>query len=90
MEMLDYLAWGATILLVSSFIPQIWRIHVHKEVRDLSPVGFSMLFLGTLIHFLYAVKIGDMVFASKHFATLFFVAVILFQMWLHWGDRWKK
>jgi len=82
------LSWVAIILLSISYWFQIYKIHKHKEVRDISlfyhvflAIGFSVL--------IYTAHIEDsFIFLVKQIMTTIPVIIIITQILYHRRDRW--
>ncbi len=87
-EFTTALSWSAVALLSTSYWFQIWKIHVHKEVRDLSMIYHVFLALGFGILTYTAWIEGSTIFIVKQIATTIPVIVIIFQIILHRGDHW--
>jgi len=85
---MQYLSWSAVALLSTSYWFQIWKIHVHKEVRDLSMTYHVMLALGFGILTYTAYAEGSVIFVVKQIATTVPVCVIIGQIIYHKGDHW--
>lgn len=88
MEFTKILSWTAVGLLSISYWFQIWKIHVHKEVRDLSITYHVMLALGFGILTYTAWVEGSTIFLIKQIATTVPVCVIIWQIYIHKGDHW--
>ena len=71
------LSWTAVILLSTSYWFQIWKIHVHKEVRDLSMTYHILLALGFGILAYTAWLEGSTIFLVKQIATTIPVCIII-------------
>jgi hypothetical protein len=82
------LSWAAIIALSVSYWFQIWRIHVHKEVRDLSMTYHVLLALGFGILTYTAYVENSIIFLTKQIATTLPVLVIIGQIIYHKKDRW--
>ena len=85
---MQILSWSAVVLLSTSYWFQIWKIHVHKEVRDLSMVYHVMLALGFGILTYTAYIEGSVIFIVKQIATTVPVIVIITQILYHKDDHW--
>lgn len=90
MEIIKILSWVASIMLIAAFIPQIWRIHIHKEVRDLSSLSFWGLMLGSGGLAVEAFLVGSGPLLFKQLATALCAGVILWQIKVHSKDRWEE
>ncbi|SCA64168.1 hypothetical protein SCG7086_CK_00030 [Chlamydiales bacterium SCGC AG-110-P3] len=85
---LDIFSWSAIAILSVSYWFQIWRIHVHREVRDLSLIYHVLLAVGFGILAVTALMEGSLKFLVKQIATTIPVAVIIGQILYHRDDRW--
>ena len=85
---MQILSWSAVVLLSTSYWFQIWKIHVHKEVRDLSMIYHVMLALGFGILTYTAYIEGSVIFIVKQIATTVPVIVIITQILYHKDDHW--
>lgn len=82
------LSWSAIIVLSTSYWFQIWKIHKHKEVRDLSMTYHVLLALGFGILTYTAWAEGSIIFLVKQIATTIPVCVIIGQIVYHKEDNW--
>jgi len=82
------LSWSAIALLSTSYWFQIWKIHVHKEVRDLSMTYHVMLALGFGILTYTAWAENSIIFLVKQVMTTIPVCVIIAQIIYHKEDHW--
>ena len=85
---LQILSWSAVLLLSISYWFQIWKIHVHKEVRDLSMTYHVLLATGFGILTYTAVLEGSMIFLVKQVMTTIPVVVIIGQIIVHKNHHW--
>ena len=84
------LSWVAVVGLSGSYFLQAYKIHQHKEVRDLSLgsyLGMTVCFIALLAR---AVVEGQPIFIAKQVLTLIPVITIECQILYHRGDRWKE
>lgn len=81
-------SWVAIVLLSISYWFQIWKIHVHREVRDLSLPYHFLLAIGFGILAGTAWAEGSLVFLVKQIATTIPVLIIIGQIFYHKGDHW--
>lgn len=85
---LEILSWIAVAILSVSYWFQIWKVHVHKEVRDLS-LSFNIL---SAIRFgvlgITAFAEHSIIFLVKQITTTIPILVIIAQILYHQGDRW--
>ncbi len=80
----------AVFLLSLSFWLQIWKIHIHKEVRDLS-LSYNILLASSSVLLAFtAYKEGSVLFFVKQILTAVPVSIIIFQIIYHKGDRWDN
>jgi hypothetical protein len=86
--MLTYLAWVAIAVLGASHWLQVYKIHQHKEVRDIAIGTYVCLLVGYVILTAQAINEGSIIFFVRQIATIMPVSVILFQIWYHNRDRW--
>lgn len=82
------LSWTAIALLSVSYWFQIWKIHVHKEVRDLSMIYHVLLALGFGILTYTAFIENSFIFLVKQVMTTIPVLVIIAQIIIHKEDHW--
>jgi len=81
-------SWAAILLLSISYWFQIWKIHVHKEVRDISLVYHFLLAIGFGILIFTAYYENSLIFTVKQIATFIPVVVIIIQIMIHKKDHW--
>ncbi len=84
----QFLSWSAIFLLSISYWFQIWKIHVHKEVRDLSMVYHVLLAVGFSILAYTAYIEGSVIFIIKQIMTTIPVLIIIGQIIIHKEDHW--
>lgn len=85
---MQILSWVAVLLLSISYWFQIWKIHVHKEVRDLSMIYHVLLATGFGILTYTALLEGSTIFLVKQIMTTIPVAVIIGQIMYHKNHHW--
>lgn len=85
---LGYVPWLALVILSLGYWSQAWKIHKHKEVRDLSILSYMCLAMGFSIMSWQAYREGSTIFLVKQIMTLIPVTLIVAQIWLHRDDRW--
>ncbi len=85
---LEVVSWIAIGILSISYWFQIWKIHVHKEVRDLSISYNILLAIGFGVLGITAYEEGSLIFLVKQVATTVPVIIIIFQIFYHKQDRW--
>jgi MtN3 and saliva related transmembrane protein len=84
----EILAIIATVLVTSSYIPQIAKGIATKSMKDVSMMFLLAITLGVLAWICYAVVIGDMVFFIANAVTGLF-AITLIGMKLYYDTRRK-
>jgi len=89
MNILDIFSWLAVIILASSYWFQIWKIHIHKEVRDLSLKYHVLLAIGFGILIFTAIYEDSIIFLAKQIATFVPVIIIIYQIIYHKKDAWQ-
>ena len=82
------LSWIAVVVLAFSYWLQIWKIHVHKEVRDLSIPYHVLLAIGFGLLTYQAYLEGSIIFIVKQIFTTIPVLIIIGQIFYHKKDRW--
>lgn len=85
---MDILSWTAVIALAISYWFQIYKIHVHKEVRDLSVIYHVLLTAGSTVLAITAFIDDSTIFLIKQLTTAIPALVILLQIRYHKGDHW--
>lgn len=85
---LTVLSWVAIMVLSLGYWFQIWKIHVHKEVRDISLAYNVLLAVGFGILTFTALEEGSLIFLVKQIMTTIPVIVIILQVLYHKNDRW--
>jgi uncharacterized protein with PQ loop repeat len=88
-ELFKILPWGAVLLLSSGYFMQAWKIHVHKEVRDLSIASYIMMAVATSILLMKAIDEGIAVFIFKQSMVLLPCIIIIVQIIIHKRDKWE-
>lgn len=85
---LQIFSWIAIVILSISYWFQIYKIHVHKEVRDLSLSFNILLAIGFTILGATAYVEKSLIFFVKQIATTIPVIIIILQILYHKKDRW--
>ena len=85
---LTVISWIAIFIISISYWFQFWKIHVHKEVRDISLSYNVLLALGFSILGFTAYAEGSVIFFVKQVMTTLPVLVIIAQIIYHQNDRW--
>lgn len=86
--LLKVLSWIAISILSISYWFQIWKIHIHKEVRDLSIWYNILLAIGFGILGFTAWQEHSTIFLVKQIVTTIPVIIIVGQIIYHKSDRW--
>ncbi|WP_411822757.1 SemiSWEET transporter [Leptospira sp. 'Mane'] len=71
------LGYIAAICTTLSFLPQVLRVILTKQTRDISRNMYILLGLGVLLWFVYGILISDMPIILANGFTLIFVSTIL-------------
>ena len=87
---MDYITGIAIAIVSVGFWAQAWRIHRHKEVRDLSLLQYISLATGYLILSFVAYGENSIVFLIKQIASFLPVLVIIAQIIIHREDKWEE
>lgn len=82
------ISWIAICILSVSYWFQIWKIHIHKEVRDLSLSYNVLLAIGFGILAVTAYAERSVIFFVKQVMTTIPVIIIIGQIIYHKNDRW--
>lgn len=85
---LTIISWCAIVILSISYWFQIYKIHVHKEVRDISLPYNVLLAIGFAILGFTAYFEHSVIFLAKQVLTTIPVCVIIGQVIYHKNDRW--
>lgn len=91
--LLQIMPWVAIGILAVSHWLQVYKIHKHREVRDISQWTYIFLLTGYIALFTKAVidwqaGTGDIVWAARQMATIFPVSIVLMQIKWHQNDHW--
>jgi predicted membrane channel-forming protein YqfA (hemolysin III family) len=86
--MIKLLPWLAVIIISTGYLAQIWKIHEHREVRDLSIWSYLSWGAAYLILAYQGYAIDAPVFIFKNVATFGLVLIILAQIYIHRDDEW--
>ena len=87
-ELLDIISWTAVVLFAVSYWFQIRKIHIHKEVRDISMTYHTLLAIGSIVLAYTAWVEDSSIFVVKQISTAIPVIVIIAQIIIHKEDRW--
>lgn len=86
--MITILSYFAIAALAVSYWFQIWKIHVHREVRDISLCYHILLALGFGFLIIPAWVEGSNIFLVKQVVTFIPVLIIIAQIFWHRKDHW--
>lgn len=89
-DVVSVAAWVASFGAVLTLLPQIWRIHVHKEVRDLSKISFWGLAIFSTILLMEAIYLKSGIYIVKQAGSALFAFIILWQIKIHEKDKWEE
>jgi len=89
MNFLSGAAWVAAVVLSAGYWIQIYKIHKHKEVRDLSIHSYVLFAVGYLLLGMEAYSINATVFVVKNILVLIPTIVIILQIRHHRDDKWN-
>jgi MtN3 and saliva related transmembrane protein len=78
----EILATAATILVTSSYIPQIAKAYATKSMKDVSIMFLLSIAFGVALWVAYAYVNGDTIFLISNCITGFFATILIF-MKLH-------
>jgi len=82
------ISWIAVFILALSYWFQIWKIHVHKEVRDLSIPYHVGLVIGFCLLSYQAYVEQSTIFLVKQISVIVPVSIIIGQILYHREDKW--
>ena len=85
---LTIFSWIAIAILSISYWFQIYKIHIHKEVRDISLAYNVLLAIGFGTLGFTAYQEGSTIFLVKQIVTTVPVLVIIGQVLYHKNDKW--
>jgi len=85
---IQVLAWCAIAILASSHWLQVWKIHQHREVRDIAIGTYWLLLLGYSLLTVAAWNEGSLIFFVRQIATFVPVTIVIFQVNYHNRDHW--
>ena len=84
----ELFATMATLLIVSSYIPQIRKGYVTKSLQDVSHSFLIMIVMGVVFWMLYAIMNGDIVFLISNIIVFCLAATLVLMKWYY--ERGKK
>lgn len=74
----NLIGYIAAFLTTVSFLPQVLRVVMTKQTRDISRNMYIMFFLGVLLWFIYGILKSDFPIILANVVTIFFVSIILY------------
>ncbi|MCG6145485.1 hypothetical protein EHQ23_08570 [Leptospira bourretii] len=74
----NLIGYVAAFLTTVSFLPQVLRVVMTKQTRDISRNMYIMFFLGVLLWFIYGILKSDFPIILANVVTIFFVSIILY------------
>ncbi|TGK48201.1 SemiSWEET transporter [Leptospira bouyouniensis] len=74
----NVIGYVAAFLTTVSFLPQVLRVVMTKQTRDISRNMYIMFFLGVVLWFVYGILKSDFPIILANIVTLFFVTIILY------------
>ncbi|MDA9951470.1 PQ-loop repeat-containing protein [Oligoflexaceae bacterium] len=83
-------SWFAIFVVSVSYWFQVWRIHVHREVRDLSMMFYGLFLLGVSLLCVQAYREDSTIFFTKQILVIIPVIIIIFQIIYHRQDSWHE
>lgn len=86
--MIDYLPWLAVLILNAAYWVQIYKIHRHREVRDLAISSYILFGVAYVILAIEAYHIDSTIFLVKNIITFISTSVLIFMVWYHQDDEW--
>lgn len=84
----NMLSWVAVVILSLGYWAQVWKIHIHREVRDISIVSYILLATGFAIMAIKAYFDGSTIFLVKQLSTFLPAVIIIAQIIIHRDDEW--
>ena len=79
----------AIALVSAGYWKQVWHIHKHKEVRDISAGGYISMDIGFTILMFIAYSENSTVFMLKQLSSLVPCCIIVWQCNKHKKDTWE-
>ncbi|TGL74118.1 SemiSWEET transporter [Leptospira jelokensis] len=74
----NLIGYVAAFLTTVSFLPQVLRVVLTKQTRDISRNMYLLFFLGVVLWFVYGILKSDFPIILANVVTLFFVTIILY------------
>jgi len=88
MSFLEILSWVAVICLPIGYWKQVYHIHIHKEVRDLSLGSYIFFAIAYVLLGIEAYAINSTVFLVKNLLVIVPTGVLIYQIIVHRTDKW--
>ena len=89
MYLIKLLPWIAVVCLPLGYWKQVWHIHVHKEVRDLSLSSYILFAVAYLLLGIEGYVIDSTLFLIKNILVGIPTLVIIGQIIYHKSDEWE-
>jgi len=86
---IELCAWSAVVAIPAGYFIQIYKIHKHKEVRDLSQAAFMFYLYSYISLGMKAYLDGSEIFIAKNIFVAIPTIIILYQIKVHKNDTWK-
>ena len=90
MDLLTIMSWIAVVCLPLGYWKQVYHIHVHKEVRDLSLGSYIFFAIAYLFLGIEAYAINSTVFLVKNMLVIIPTGVLIYQIIVHRKDKWVE
>ena len=88
MDLLNIATWLSAGMLSLGYWLQIYKIHKHKEVRDLSLSSYILFAVAYILLGIEANNIDSTLFLVKNVLVLIPTVVIISQIIYHKNDNW--
>jgi uncharacterized protein with PQ loop repeat len=82
-------SWLAAIFLSIGYWLQVYRIHKHKEVRDLSIHSYVFFAIAYVLLGIEGWQIESTLFLVKNILVLVPTCIIIWQIYCHKDDKWQ-
>ena len=81
MSLLSILAMTFGIIMGLANIPQVYKIFKRKSAKDISPITYSLLFIGSIVWFSYGLEIENFPVIIGNGVGIIVIAVLLIGWW---------
>lgn len=88
MAFVSFLSWAAVVILPLGYWKQVWHIHKHKEVRDLSLSSYIFFATAYLFLGIESYYINSLLFLIKNLLVMIPTLVLIYQIIVHRDDKW--